>query len=86
MSDPIHEFIEALQAETSVAFEIDEPTHPEGEWWIDLEIDGMHSNILWKPALGFGLFSDDSGYGSRPQEIYKNPAEASARILQLAAR
>jgi hypothetical protein len=86
MSDPIHEFIEALQSEVPVAFDIDAPSNPDGEWWIDIEIDGMRSHILWKSALGFGLFTDEGGYGSRPQEIYRNPMEASARILQLAAR
>jgi DNA-binding XRE family transcriptional regulator len=86
MSDSIHELIEALQSEVSVSFNIDEPSNPEGEWWVDIEIDGMRSNVLWQPALGFGLFTDVSDYGRRPQEIYKNPVEASARILQLAAQ
>jgi len=86
MTDPIHEFIEILQSEASVAFDVDAPSDPNGEWWIDVEIDGMRSNVLWKAAFGFGLFTDESGYGTRPQEIYKNPAEAGARILQLAAQ
>lgn len=86
MSDSIHEFIEALQSEVSVAYEIDAPSNPEGEWWVDLEIDGMRSNVLWTPTLGFGVFIDEGSYGTRPQEIYKKPAEASARILQLAAQ
>lgn len=86
MSEPIHELIDALQSEVSVSFDIDEPSNPDGDWWLDLEIDGMRSNILWQSALGFGLFTDASGYGRRPQEIYRKPAEASARILQLAAQ
>lgn len=85
MSDPIHEFIEALQCETAVAFDIDEPSNLEGEWWIDLEIDGMRQNVLWKPAFGFGIYTDETGFGGRPHEIYRNAAEASSRVLQLAA-
>lgn len=84
--EPVHEFIEVLQSEASVAFEIDEPSNPDGEWWIDIEIDGMHANISWKIATGFGIFNNESGYGGRPQEIYRNPDEASVRILQLAAQ
>ena len=86
MSEPIHELIEALQSEVSVSFDIDEPSNPDGEWWLDIEIDGMRSNVLWQSALGFGLFIDTNSYGRRPQEIYRNSAEASARILQLAAQ
>ena len=58
MSEPIHELIEALQSEVSVSFDIDEPSNPDGEWWLDIEIDGMRSNVLWQSALGFGLFID----------------------------
>ena len=86
MSEPIHDLIQALQSEVSVSFDIDEPSNPDGEWWLDIEIDGMRSNVLWQSTLGFGLFIDASSYGRRPQEIYKNSAEASARILQLAAQ
>lgn len=86
MSDPIHKFIEALQCEAAVAFEIDEPSNPDGEWWIDLELDGMSQNVLWKPSFGFGLYTDETGFGGRPHEIYKNATEASARVLQLAAQ
>lgn len=86
MSDPIHDFLETLQCETAVAFEIDEPTNPDGEWWIDLEIEGMRQNVLWKPSFGFGIYTDETGLGGRPHEIYQNAAEASARVLQLAAQ
>lgn len=86
MSDPIHEFIDALQREAAVAFEIDEPSSPEGEWWIDLELDGLSQNVLWKPSFGFGIYTDETGFGGRPHEIYKNATEASARVLQLAAQ
>lgn len=85
MNEQISKFIEMLQAEVAVAFAVDEPANSDGDWWIDLEIDGMHSNVLWKRSLGFGVYSDETGYGGRPQEIYKNPLEASARVLQLAA-
>lgn len=85
MNEQINAFISRLQAETPVAFEIDVPAEPHGEWWIDLEIDGMRSNVLWKPSLGFGVFTDEAGFGTRPQEIYEDPAEAGTRILQLAA-
>ena len=86
MNEQIKDFLRRLQAEAAVAFEIDAPAKPEGDWWIDLEIDGMQSNVLWKQSLGFGVYSEEAGYGGRPQEIYRNAAEASARILQLAAQ
>jgi hypothetical protein len=86
MNEQIKKFLDALQSEAAVAFGIDAPSKPDGDWWIDLEIDGMRSNVLWKSTLGFGVYTDETGYGGRPQEIYKNASEASARILQLAAR
>lgn len=85
MNEQIRKFVDTLQLETEVSFEIDEPSHADGEWWIDLVIDGMRSNVLWKASLGFGIFTGESVYGGRPQEIYRDSPEASARILQLAA-
>lgn len=82
----IVEFIDALRSEAAAAVEVDAPSKPEGEWWIDLEIDGMHSNVLWQKSLGFGLYVRENGFGGRPQEIYRKAAEAGARVLQLAAQ
>jgi len=86
VNEEIKQFVDALQSETAAAFEIDAPAGPDGEWWIDVEIGGMRSHVLWTRSLGFGIYTDETGYGGRPQEIYRNALEAGARILQLAAR
>lgn len=85
MTGPIEDFLKKLRAELAVSVEVDEPSNPQGEWWIDLKMDGLRTSVVWTGALGFGVFTTDVEYGERPQEIYRNSSEASARILQLAA-
>lgn len=84
----IDRLIHALRSEVPLGFEIDRPAVPTGEWWLDLDVDGMQATVLWQDGRGFGLFTNDGevGIGDRPTEIYAEPLEASRRLLQLSAK
>jgi hypothetical protein len=77
--------IEGLKQETRLAFEIDRPADTAGEWWLDLEVDGMPTNVSWQSGRGFGVFTSEPGFGGRPNELYEEPRDAVVRLLQMAA-
>lgn len=83
----LQELIDMLRTEVILGFEIDRPANPTGEWWLDLEVAGMPSTVLWQEGRGFGLFTgkDDGALGDRPTEIYREARDASRRLLQLSA-
>lgn len=91
MNDPavIQSLLRLLRREVELGFEIDRPSDPAGEWWIDLHVDGMPATVSWRDRAGFGLFTreaDDAGFGDRPDEIYLEPEGAARRLLQLSAK
>jgi hypothetical protein len=77
----------ALRDEVQLGFEIDRPRDPAGEWFLDLDLDGLALGVSWLASRGFGLFvrEDDVGLGDRPDELYRDPQQAALRLLQLAA-
>ena len=82
---PISKLIELL-GESVDDCQIDPPANPDGEWWVDVVIEGFSTNVAWRKGQGFGLFTtDDGGYGTGPDEIFREPALASKRLLQMAA-
>ncbi|MFC5507905.1 helix-turn-helix domain-containing protein [Bosea massiliensis] len=82
----IQRFIQSL-ALTGARHSIDEPADPNGEWWVDLEYRDFQANVSWRLDRGFGVFtSDDDSYGSRPDELYRNPDLAAKRLNQLIKR
>lgn len=86
MNEQVQVFIDFLRAEASVAADVDAPAAERGEWWIDLKVDGLRTNVSWQLGRGFGIYSSEADYGARPQELFRDPAQASARVLQLAAQ
>lgn len=86
MNRAINEFLNLLRSEAIVAAEIDEPGNAGGEWWIDIVIDTMNATVSWTKEFGFGIYTMEAAFGSRPNELYRNASLASARVLQLAAQ
>ena len=84
--EPIAKLLAALERESALAFQLDRPADPAGQWWIDLEVDGLPTNVSWRRAQGFGLYTADAGFGGRPNEIYEDADQAASRLLQMAAR
>jgi DNA-binding XRE family transcriptional regulator len=64
--------------------EIDAPTRPKGDWFIDATADGRSFVITFRPGLGFGLSSVPSeGIGEGPDEFFQDGAAVVARMATL---
>ena len=57
---------------------------PSGSWWLDVELQGHHVAIKWRPDVGFGI-STPSGddYDSGADEIYTSETAAFDRVKEL---
>ena len=88
MSDfnPFDELLALLSQKSAVQSSIDRPFKPDGEWWLDLTIGDWSTNIVWKPHLGFGLFTSEEVFGQRPDEVFSDVVKAANRLRQLAVR
>jgi len=86
-SDAISKFVAALEQECPDAtVSIDVPHDPKGEWWLDIASGGFRTEVGWREAFGFGVFtSEEAGFGDRPDEIYKKFGDACTRVCQLEA-
>lgn len=65
--------------------ELDEPGHADGTWIIDLRVDELFLPTEWSTKRGFGVVTTlDLGFGERPNEVYRSPEFAAARVVQIA--
>ena len=64
--------------------EVDPPSRPKGDWFIDAKL-GNHSFVIeFRPTLGFGLSSTPSeGLGEGPDEFFDNEEAVVERIAAL---
>lgn len=67
-----------------MAIDVDAPSRPGGDWFIDLR-QGDHSfTIEFRPALGFGLSSKPGeGFGEGPDEFFEDEAAVVDRVAEL---
>lgn len=84
--DPIKTFLAALTVrDSSLKPQIEPGGEKAGNWWIDL-LGKKRITIEWRPELGFGFsVGDAKGYGEGPAEIFRSPARAAHRVMQLIA-
>jgi hypothetical protein len=64
---------------------VDKPRDPKGEWWFDFKLDAFKTSVVWRQAQGFGVFTSEGSYGSRPDEVYRTPDLVVRRLVQLVA-
>jgi hypothetical protein len=82
---PISAFLSLIQdGLPGAAVSIDAPDDPAGEWWLDLSDGRFATNVAWRPAKGFGVYTAETTFGEGPDEIYRKPGLAAQRIGQLA--
>jgi DNA-binding XRE family transcriptional regulator len=64
--------------------EVDPPSRPKGDWFIDAKL-GNHSFVIeFRPTLGFGLSSTPSeGFGEGPDEFFDDENAVVERIAAL---
>lgn len=84
----IAKFVDLLQQEFPEArLDIDAPRDSKGEWFVDVVQGKFRTSVAWRSTLGFGVFTaSDQGLGDRPDEIYRDPDDACARVVQLMRR
>lgn len=86
LPDPIKTFLAALAGrDSSLKPQIEPGGEKAGNWWIDL-LGKKRITIEWRPEFGFGFsVGDAKGYGEGPAEIFRSPARAAHRVMQLIA-
>lgn len=86
LPDPVKAFLAALAGrDSSLKPEIESGGEKAGNWWIDL-LGKKRITIEWRPEFGFGFsVGDTKGYGEGPAEIFRSPARAAHRVMQLLA-
>lgn len=64
---------------------LDRPKHGTGVWFLDVEFHLRSISIQWRPKLGFGITTADSGraYGEGPDEAYPDVDTTITRSIQL---
>lgn len=78
-------------ADLGVSIDIDRPTNPAGEWWLEAMIADRHETFAWRSSHGFGFFAAtdaddadkaDADYGARPDVIAPSVAEALRELMR----
>ena len=84
--NPFASLIAILEEGGEFVGSIDRPGRLEGDWWLDMTLDGFSTQVLWRDRFGFGLFLDEAAFGDRPSEAFTDASKAAVRLRQLAAR
>ena len=86
MIGSVDDFLDALgEAAPGVGAQVDPPSDPKGETFIDLSDGEFATEVSYRPEVGFGIFVSERTFGQRPDEIYRSAAKAAQRIAQLRA-
>jgi DNA-binding transcriptional regulator YiaG len=57
---------------------------PSGSWWLDVELQGHHVAVKWRPEVGFGISTaSDDDFDSGADEIYTSESAALDRVKEL---
>ncbi len=88
MASPFEALLKHLGHDVKVArFSVDAPAVSDGEWWLDIELEGGWSNsISWRPDRKFGFYVTGGEFGERPDEIFGDERLAATRLVQLFRR
>jgi DNA-binding transcriptional regulator YiaG len=63
---------------------LDPPDIPTGNWWLDVDLEGHHVVVEFRPGKGYGVSTptvDDYGVG--PDEVYESTTSAFERVKEL---
>ncbi len=67
-----------------VVIEVDAPSRPEGDWFIDTRLGDRACVVELRPSLGFGLSSvPGEGLGEGPDEFFEDEPSVVERIIEL---
>lgn len=82
--EAIGRLVESLRPLGLGSHDVDAPSDPKGEWFIDLSVGEFDTSVSYRPGVGFGVFTSEAVFGARPDEIYREPHQAAIRLRQLA--
>ncbi len=80
----VRQLLELLAVNGLRDHEIDAPSDPNEEWFIDLAIGELNTIVSYRPEFGFGVYTSVPDFGARPDEVYRDPRKAAIRLHQLA--
>lgn len=86
---PVEQFVASLkEALPTASTKVDAPDRPEGHWVVDVEHAGHDVVVEWRAKHGFGVTSSaaEAGFGEGPEEVYEDPCEVVARVVELIQR
>lgn len=66
-----------------VEISIDSPKDYQGLWWIDICLNKLSFEVLWKSGFDFGIFTSKPTYMDRPDEQYRSVISAGHRVEEL---
>ena len=67
-----------------VVIDVDAPSRPEGDWFIDARLRDRSCVVELRPALGFGLSSTPGeGLGEGPDELFEDAPSVVERVAEL---
>jgi hypothetical protein len=67
----------------TLVLQVPNPPRPTAAWWLEVERQGHHVSIEWKPRRGFGLTSPAEGLGEGAEETYDDVGSTARRIVEL---
>ena len=67
----------------TLLLQVPNPPRPTAAWWLDVEHQGHHVAVEWKPRRGFGVTSPAEGLGDGAEETYDDVDATARRILEL---
>lgn len=86
MKHPVEEFVDTIANQLpQIDIKVDQPSRPDGHWFVDLTFDGHRIVVEWRVNYGFGVSSSilEDCYGSGPEEIFPSIDATIARVLGL---
>ena len=83
--NPVERLRDYIQQEHPQAtVELTPPLHESGAWSLDIDLAEKKLAIEWSEKTGFGVSSVSAdNFGERPNEAFKNLADARRRITDL---
>ena len=83
--DRVEVFVRLLRKHLpNLTCEVDAPSRPKGDWFLDLKQGDRSFVVEFRPDLGFGLSSTPSeGLGEGPDEFFEDEHDVVERLVEL---
>lgn len=81
----INHLVDLVKARLPEAtIKVDAPSRASGDWFVDVDAEGLSLVVELRPKLGFGLSSpSDDAFGEGPDEFLEDAEAVAERIVEL---